>query len=513
MKTENRLTKTIIFSLLIMLNACNRQPDTSTPEVEATPLPVTETTGAPLVETTEPTVVPVTPAIPAEPASIIFYNGNLITMQPDLPVVQALAVRAGVILAVGSDEQVLALQGPETSLVDLQGGTLMPGFIDGHTHLLTFYGRMDQTFEEAQQIALSHGFTMLSEMWANEDVVQSFLQAEQQGRLRLRVNIFPSYNDGILGPDHRRLLLKTWYPAHAPILDPEKLVRIPGIKIFVDGDNTGNTRGCWALSAPFEPGSDALNRGACNTPSGDLYWEQDELNQTVRAAQETGYRVAFHAMGDRAIETALNAIEYALQGESNEIHRHQIDHNSLIRPDLLPRYKALDVAATVRGHIELCNLSDLEPEFGAERIAWYGNRYELPNLGIHAALETDYGWKLDPNNRFDQRTLDPFMHLYGLVTHRYASAEDKSCAPDARLTGKLISIQRALEMMTTEPAWLVSMEQQVGSLEVGKYADLILLSGDPLTIDPNQLKDLSVLMTMVAGKVEYCAEGRQALCP
>jgi predicted amidohydrolase YtcJ len=510
MKNKKWLSILFILGLGISLTACGAGQKA---EPSATPTPVEETIPSPTAEITDTPVVEVTQTPPADPADVIFYNGTLITMEEDPHTAQALAVRDGTILAVGSDEEVLVLQGANTALIDLQGRTLMPGFVDGHTHLLTFYERMGRTLEDAQEIALAHGYTMVSEMWANEDVVQSFLQAEQEGRMRLRVNLFPSYNDGILGADRRRILLKTWYPAHGPILDPESMVRIPGIKIFVDGDNANYERGCWAMTDPLLPTAGSIQRGVCGTPSGDLYWQQDELNQVVKAAQEAGFRVAFHAMGDKAIEVALNAIGYALDGQSNTTYRHQIDHNSMIRPELLSRYVEMGVAATVRGHIELCGLSFLDSTFGPERQAWYVNRLELPNLEIHSFLETDFGWKVDPNERFDQRTLDPFMHLYGLATHRYASSETESCAPDPIAAAKVISVERALQMMTSEPAWAVSMEEYLGTLKAGKYADLNILSDDPLSIDPDELKDISVLMTMVAGKVEYCAEGQQALCP
>ncbi len=495
----------MILVMLLLTSACS--PSQATPPFTniSTPLPTSTR-----LRTETPSPTPSPRAV--EAADIIFYNGRLITMEADPSFAEAIALRGGSIQAVGTNQGVLALQGPETLIIDLQGRTLMPGFIDGHTHLLTFYGRMERTLDDAQEIALAHGYTTVSEMWANEDVVESFFQAEREGMLRMRVNLYPSYNDGILDASRRRVLLETWYPAHPPILDPQRLVRIPGIKIFVDGDNASRERGCWALTDPFLPGAGVLNRGVCGTTQGDLYWEQDELNRVVREAQDSGYRVAFHAMGDRAIETALDAIEYALDGKSNAIYRHQIEHNSMARPDLLTRYQSLGVAATVRGNADVCDLSGLEPAFGPERKAWYVDRYELPNLGIHAILETDFGWTIDPNERFDQRTLDPFMHLYGLVTHRYATSDDASCAPDPLAASKVISVERALQMMTTEGAWAVSMEDHIGSLKVGKYADLIVLTGDPLTVDPGDLKDLSVLMTMVGGKVEYCAEGQSALC-
>ena len=76
----------------------------------------------------------------------------------------------------------------------------------------------------------------------------------------------------------------------------------------------------------------------------------------------------------------------------------------------------------------------------------------------------------------------------------------------------VISVEKALEMMTIEPAYAVSMENYIGSLKPGKYADLIILSDSPLAVNPDALKNLQVQMTMVNGKAEYCAAGYESLC-
>ncbi len=493
---STRCTRILSLVLISMVTACSSQ--------QAAPGP----TGTP-----QPTTVPSrTAQSPTSGAEIIFHNGNLITMEADQPLAQAIAIRDGLILAVGSNAEILALQDANTTLVDLQGRTLLPGFIDGHSHILTFPARKGCTLAQAQQTALSYGFTGVSEMWSNEDTLNSLLQAETNGELRLRVNVFASYNDGILDDSRQKIMLNTWYPAQAPILDPARMLRIPGIKIFVDGDNSQPARGCWAMSDPFEPGAGVLKRGICATTSGDLYWQQAELNNAVKQAQEAGYRVAFHAMGDRAIETALNAIEYALDGESNDLHRHQIAHNSMIRPDLLPRYQQMGILASVRGYAEICNLDDFAPTFG-DRKAWYVNRFKLAGMGVHAFIETDFGWTVEPDDRYSQRTLDPLMHLYGTITRRYSSAPGSLCEPDPRASGVTVSAEQALRMLTIEPAYAVSMEDVLGSLKAGKYADLIILSGDPLTVEVNAILDMKVLMTMVGGKVEYCTAGEEVFCP
>ncbi|MBI3160813.1 MAG: amidohydrolase family protein [Chloroflexi bacterium] len=437
----------------------------------------------------------------------------MITLETGQRTAQAIAIRGGLIQAVGSDEEVLALQGPDTTLINLQGRTMMPGFIDGHTHILAFPERMGRTFDQAQETALRYGFTTLNEMWADETFLEELFQAEQAGTLRLRVNVFASYNDGILDGNHQKVFLKAWFPGHDPILDPTARVRIPGIKVFLDGDNFTPIRGCWALSDPFPPGARPTSTGLCGTSRGDLYWQQDELNQVVLEAQTAGFRVAFHAMGDRAIEVALNSIEFALNGRPNDEVRHQIEHGSMIRPDLLPRYEQLNVPGSVRGYGDFCNLQEMAPVFGPERVNWYANRYALPGLNIHAYIETDFGWTADPDDRYAQRGLDPIMQLYGIATHNFEGPGGTVCGPDPVVAGFVIPIERALQMLTIDPAYAVSMEDYLGTLAPGKYADLIILSANPLAIEPTSLKHLQVWMTMVGGQVEYCAAGKEAYCP
>ncbi len=470
MKTNGSSSMTIIVLLLLGVTACNSTQVTATAQ---NTLPASPTQSEAQ-----------TPAPPLGPADTIFFNGALVTIDDTHPTAEAIAIRDGMIQAVGTDEEVLSLQGPDTTVVDLQGHALMPGFIDGHTHILAFPGRMGRPLNDAQDVALRYGFTGVNEMWADNGFLDQLMQAEQAGDLRLRVNVFVSYNDGILGANHQKVILKTWYPAHPPILDPTRFLRIPGIKIFVDGDNFTAARGCWALRDPFEPDAPALTNVPCGTSRGDIYWTQDELNQVVAAAQAAGYRVAFHAMGDGAIELALNAIEFALDGQSDEIVRHQIEHNSLAAPDQLTRYADMHILASVRGYGAAgCeDLSFLLPAFGAERMAWYTNRYALAAMDIHSYMETDFGWTIDPDNRFAQRALDPIMGLYGMVTHNFVADDGSICEPDPLLAAHTASVERALQMMTIEPAYAVSMEDYLGSLEVGKYADLIVLSNSPLAV-------------------------------
>jgi predicted amidohydrolase YtcJ len=499
MKKLISLAGSLSLVFLVGVSACGSPaPATARPTV---PIPTEIPTGIPADET---------PIPPDEAADIIFHNGNVITIETAQPLAEAVAVRGGLIQAVGSDDEVLALQGPDTVLVDLQGKTLMPGFIEGHTHLLAFSDRMGKTVAEAQEAAIEYGITTVSEMWADENFVNQMLQIEQEGGLRLRVNLFPHYNEGNL-ENMVSPWVANWFPAHAPILDPGSRLRIPGIKIFVDGDFTP-ARGCWALSEPYLAAG--LANLPCGSEYGDLYWpDQNELNQVVAQAQAAGYRVSFHAMGDQAIQAALDAIEFALAGQSNDLYRHMIQHSSMLRPDQMERYVNLGVISSVRGYADLCDPDGGLLSFGPDRRVWYANRYLLLNLNMHAFIESDFAWTAGASDRFANRTMDPFVNLHGIVTLDYVAPDGTVCPAADWVLSDGTTIERALQMYTIDPAYAISMEDYIGSIKPGKFADLIVLSGNPLGVDSAGLLDLRVWMTMINGALEYCADGAQAYCP
>jgi predicted amidohydrolase YtcJ len=280
------------------------------------------------------------------------------------------------------------------------------------------------TLDEVQDLVLSYGYTSVNEMTSAESHLNRLLQAEADDQLRLRVNVFVNYNDSFLDENGNNRIIKFWYPENGPILDSDRMLRIPGIKIFVDGAGVPG-RGCPAMRDPYTEISTSEDwfQQACGSEYGDLYWSQDELNQVVADAQAAGYRVSFHAMGDWGIETALDAIAFAVDGRSNDLFRHQIQHSSTLESDLLERYVVEDTISSVRGYFNTCDQDTYENQEAA-------NRYDLPGLGVHAYLETDGGWRGDPEDVTRSNTLNPMVQLYGLVTHQQLRADGTACMPD-----------------------------------------------------------------------------------
>lgn len=285
------------------------------------------------------------------------------------------------------------------------------------------------------------------------------------------------------------------------------MVRIPGIKIFVDGSFQPG-RGAWAVSTPYPPEIMEELQGVTDSEYGDLYWSgsgKEEFYSIVHDAQTAGFAVAFHAMGDRAIGGVLDAIEYALGNESNSKYRHQIQHTSYLRPRLIDRCIELDTLHSVRGYF---NTHDqwVYPYYFNETYAWTANRYALPGLDVHVYLETDFDWG-SLGNRLASRTINPFLQLFGYVTRSTVAENGTIYRPEEWLSRHKISVEQALKIMTIEGAYSVFQEEVLGTLEPGKFADLIILPDSPLKIDPDDLKDLEVLVTMVGGEIEYIKEG------
>lgn len=496
MHDKNYFTPLSILAACMLLSACE------TPQTTLTPIPATATSITPSLTNTatqEPVVT--------QPAEVIFHNGIILTIEASQPQAQAVAIQGNKILAVGSNTDIMALKGPETQVIDLAGHTLMPGFMEAHTHYIQNSYFAGKSFEEMMSNLVRFGLTSETEMHGNREFIDVMLAAEQNDQVVVRTNIFAQYNYSYLAND-KTVIDPAWYLDNPPILDPSRMVRIPGVKIFMDGAGIPE-RGCPYDSFPFPPTvTDAWPEvwEACRTPYGDLYLNEAQLTNALKTIQDRGYRASFHVMGDASAAITLNAIETVLDGNPNSIYRYQIQHNSMLSPELVQRYVQLDIIANVPGMFNTCDADTYLPIFGEEYYEWSVNRYTLVDLGAHVSAIGDWLGG-------DVRTLNPFRRLYGLVTMAQWPIGGSACQPPEWIAKHKIGVARALEMLTIEPAYTVSMENYIGSILAGKFADLIIISDNPLTIDPDQLIDLKVWMTMINGRVEYCAAGAEAFCP
>jgi hypothetical protein len=412
----------------------------------------------------------------------IYHNGVILTMDVENPAAQAMAIRGNVIEVVGRDQDILAGRDEQAQTINLQGRTLMPGFVDAHSHLFNDRGKMGLSLDEAQNLALRHGITALADLYVDQGAFKDLTRFAEGGFLRVRTHMYLVAADNCGRPQGN------WYLDHPPSRPPRGMLWTNGVKIFADGGTCGEP----AFS--FEP----ITGGGL----GDLWFSQNELNELVLSAQEAGFQVAIHAVGDRATVQALNAIEFARAGEETSL-RHRIEHASVVPPEHVPRFGQLDVSPIYFGKSFSCS-----EEFGLgvppDYYDWdqpIARTRELnPDLNIGWSTDTPYGSE------------NPFVNLLGFVTRQDVD-EGQVCPPHPWHEDDVLAVDEALSIMTIQSAHVLLRNDEIGSLKPGKVADFIVLSDNPGQAAPGQLLDIDVLLTVVGGVTEYCQPSALDLCP
>ncbi|NIP66934.1 amidohydrolase family protein [Candidatus Bathyarchaeota archaeon] len=239
------------------------------------------------------------------------------------------------------------------------------------------------------------------------------------------------------------------------------------MKILVDGSLGAHTA---ALEEPY-------NDAASTT--GMMLYSEGCLEELVTEAHKAGLQLAIHAIGDRTMNTVLATLEEALEKLPRENHRHRIEHASVLNQKLIRRMNRLGVIASVQPHFVVSDFW-ITDRLGPERARW---TYAFKTL-IQEGVRTTGG---------SDCPVEPISPLLGI----YAAAYRQSF-PEERIT-----VEQALEMYTRDAAFASFEEDDKGSIETGKLADLVVLSHDPRNIPPQKIKDIQVMMTLVGGRIVY----------
>jgi len=220
-------------------------------------------------------------------------------------------------------------------------------------------------------------------------------------------------------------------------------------------------------------------RGQLNPP-------QSELNQKVLQVHKSGLQVALHAVEENTIEASCLALEYALQRFPRADHRHRIEHCSVCTPELAKRLAGIDaVVVTQPAFIYYSGDRYLEtvPE---EQIKYLYPTATLINTGVKVAASSDC----------PVITPDPIIGIYAAVSRLTEQGQ-------ILLPQEQTSILQALHMYTTDASYACFEENNKGSIEPGKFADLVLVSTDPTKTEAEKIKDLEVEMTIIGGEIVY----------
>ncbi|NPE09210.1 MAG: amidohydrolase family protein [Asgard group archaeon] len=241
--------------------------------------------------------------------------------------------------------------------------------------------------------------------------------------------------------------------------------------------------GCFAtaLDGAFATHDAGLLEPYTNNPEskGILYYSDEDVVAFAKEANRAELQIEFHTVGDAAVRQAIDAIEIALQDYPREDHRHSLIHAYLISDEDIQRCAKLGISITAQPAILI---SPLEPvwfieELIGNRAKTFSPQRKIIDAGIHLSGGSD-GPVTHP---------DPITGIYGACNHPYNKSQN-------------LTIQEALKMFTYEVAWMSFDEKERGSLEKGKFADMVILNENPLVKDPKDLLQLKVEQLYLKGK-------------
>ena len=255
-------------------------------------------------------------------------------------------------------------------------------------------------------------------------------------------------------------------------------LRVGAIKDFHGNSLSGRT--CWL----YEPYVDRPDYYGIPPAA-----SQEKLNKKVLDIHQAGMQACIHANGDREIDMVLEAYAAALASDPNPDHRHRIEHASVCNERILKRVKQLGVVLATHSYI--WEHGDKMEAYGPARWDWMHPNGSAIQLGIPVAGNSD-----SPVSE-----ASPMLRIQSMVTR--TSAEGKTYGARQK-----VSVEDALRAWTMGSAYASFEDSEKGSITQGKLADFVLLSDDPRKVDPNAIKDIRVLRTVVHGRTTYPLTGK-----
>jgi len=347
----------------------------------------------------------------------------------------------------------------------------LTGYLSGQPALFSVKTYPNPTPETARSAALQRaekGVTTSSEFAImNSFVLEGLQQATSSPDFPVRVvgGYFST------APDFEEMaqLLKNY---------ENDLLKIPFIKTWTDGSVQGGT-------GYLSEGYHTKGMG-----EGGAQGTQEYFNQQVLNIYQLGYWPAIHANGDGAVDVALNAVQYAQQtlgDKADQSIRPQIIHAQYTRAEQIRRMAKLNVY----------------PTFFITHVYYWGDLHYEKTLGPERAQRLSamedafrYGVKPSMHNDPPVTPIDPLLNMW--ISIKRASKTGRVLGGD-----QAISAQQALEAYTINAAYQFGMEKDSGSLAVGKFADFVVLEKNPLKVDPDEIRNIRVLTTVLGGRITF----------
>jgi len=341
-------------------------------------------------------------------------------------------------------------------------------------------GELVNAIEAAGRTCLSEGITSCAEAGIGGGLIShspieaaAYQQAFDTGRLPLRVQLMVTA-DALRpvaahpGDDTARAIdlgLRTGFGGDR--------LSIGALKIFTDGGMMPRTA---ALTEPYV----GLDH------SGQLFDDPAVLRDIAVDGHRAGWQLAIHAIGDRAVDVALDALEHAQAEHPRPEARHRIEHCGLVRPDQLERFARVGALAVVQPNFLTYIGDDYAAIMGPQRAPWlYRGKAFL-----------DHGITLVGSSDRPVTGGAPLRAIQFMVERR--SERDLSIGPD-----ESIAVEQALAAYTTAAAYACGTEHRLGSITPGKHADFTVLADDPRAVDPAQIGSIDVIATLLDGAVAH----------
>ena len=330
---------------------------------------------------------------------------------------------------------------------------------------------LDESLNRALDHAFENGVTQIHDMgsyggWTDLEVYQ---RAQEQNKLALRIYSF--------------VPLESWERLDQYVKENGKgddVLRWGGLKGFVDG-SLGSTTALF-----YEPYLDEPNT------SGLLVTDTIILRNRILSADSAGLHLAVHAIGDRANDWVLDVFEEASKIKGGNSSRFRIEHAQHLSPEAFPRFDSLGV------------IPSMQPYHTIDDGRWAAKRLDYKRLeGTYAfkeLLENDA--RLTFGSDWTVGPLSPILGIYAAVTRR--TLDDKN--PEGWFPEQKLSVEEALKSYTYNNAYAGFFENKTGKLKVGMLADFVVLSKDLLKIPSEEIKDVTVLRTIINGKEVFIGE-------
>lgn len=516
-------------------------------------------------------------------ADTVILNANVVTLNPQQPKTEALAIKNSKIVAVGSNSEMRKHVGGETRVLDLKGKTVVPGFVDCHVHMTSF-GRQLQALD-LRNVGSIEEMKMKIREYIKKNPGKSWVLGGRWDHERFAEKRYPTRwdldeavsekpvflirvcghvgvantkalklagitketvvaggkvdldegsgePDGVLMENALDLVWRVVSKPSAAELEEacvqacrkaveEGLTAVHWIvesaeelrlmqKLCMEGklplrvylgvsDKLLDEAAGFGLATGF--GNDMLKLGFIKAfadgslgartaalkerysdkpeTCGMLLLSQRKLNSLVLKAHRAGWQVAVHAIGDKAIESALKAFSKVLKKHPNKNHRHRLEHCSVLNPKLIRRIKRLGLIASVQPHFIVSDFWVAE-RVGVERARWVYPFKTLMEEGVTVASGSDC--PVEP--------ISPLLGIWAAVTRKAFKEES-------------LTVEEALKTYTVNAAYASFDEDKRGTVEVGKFADLTVLSEDLFKVPPDKIREIKVEMTIVGGRIVY----------